>query len=66
MKSLHLTFDDKEMEKLRKRKEKENKTWHDFILMLVDWYCKAEQSQAKLSGAKHSEADHSIAKHIIA
>ena len=36
MKTLNITFDDAEYEKLAKAKNGMNMSWHDFILKLVD------------------------------
>ena len=36
MKTLNITFDDKEYKKLVREKNKINLSWHDFILQLVD------------------------------
>ncbi len=36
MKTLNITFEDKEYKKLVREKNKINTSWHDFILQLVE------------------------------
>lgn len=42
MKTLNITFEDTDFEKMRKVKDKGGYSWHDFILQMYSWWTGAE------------------------